>query len=737
MTALKKVIIKNICFLHKYFINLSKTISSVLFIFNFTWIMKKIIYLFLFLSVSWFAKGTGWFPLSSGVLVHLNEADFINNTHGFIVGGIDYYDGVLLKTVDGVNFESLNFGSNVQLNSVDFLTENIGFVAGCEGFVAKTVDGGETWTDISIPEVIQINSIRFANEQTGYVAGVGGSIYKTIDGGLNWQISLNSLIYQFNHICLSGEQTVYAAGDDGVCAKSENAGQTWNEVVTDANGNLFCVEFPSLTIGYACSTQGDIIKTIDSGLTWEILADVADGEVLRYISCLDEERVYITGNNGVIICTQNGGENWNIEESDIDDALQSIVFTTEETGFATGFFGTVLKREECSVGKDWTLTELGLSITLNDVSFIDDQNGFIAGRNDDYMGLVYKTVDGESYSSLNWNFPAALTTVAFLDSDNGFVAGSYGYLARTFNGGESWNTISTNQYEQFNEIRFLNSEIGFVCGVDGVVYRTVNGGDSWNLVFEGSTYQFNHICFVPEGRIIVSGDYGIIAISEDGGTEWNEYYINATGNFFGMSFATPEIGYACTTHGEILKTEDGGESWIINDSTCQDKVLRYVHCFSEDEVYICGNSGLIIYTCDGGVHWEQVTSGTTSALQTIVFPSDKTGYAVGFNGTIIKTTCTEVNQFVQPNNIDNSPDIVVYPNPARERITVEIQSSFSPVLGLNIYDLSGRLVISCPIDHQYGELIRKEVDLSGIARGTYILRVTVAGRSGVKKIMKY
>jgi photosystem II stability/assembly factor-like uncharacterized protein len=48
-----------------------------------------------------------------------------------------------------------------------------------------------------------------------------------------------------------------------------------------------------------------------------------------------------------------------------------------------------------------------------------------------------------------------------------------------------------------------------------------------------------------------------------------------------------------------------------------------------------GTQGTLLHTRDGGVHWAPESSGTTHALERVVFIDQTHGWAVGFGGTIL------------------------------------------------------------------------------------------------------
>lgn len=286
-----------------------------------------------------------WEPLDSPATIHLNDACFINENLGYVAGGMNGINGVILKTTDGENFIELEIPFYNQLNSVYFIDEDIGYVAGHNGLIAKTIDGGLNWIVQISNTTSQLNSIYFKNEEigysSGYGSGFGGEIFMTIDGGQNWtSVFYNS--YQMNHMTFVSQSLGYATADYGRIIKTTNGGLSWDMFITEALGNLMCIEFVDEDIGYASSTYGEILKTEDGGQNWTVDDGVSNSN-LRYLYCLSEAEVYSCGNEGKILHTIDGGISWELEETYTSKSLQTILFPIPEVGYAFGFDGTILK----------------------------------------------------------------------------------------------------------------------------------------------------------------------------------------------------------------------------------------------------------------------------------------------------------------------------------------------------------------------------------------------------------
>ena len=79
------------------------------------------------------------------------------------------------------------------------------------------------------------------------------------------------------------------------------------------------------------------------------------------------------------------------------------------------------------------------------------------------------------------------------------------------------------------------------------------------------------------------------------------------------------------------------QSWLPLSSGTTSNLLSV--CFTDPSVgYAVGQNGTIIKTIDGGINWIAQSSGLNAELFDVCFVSTDTGFIVGRNGTILKTT---------------------------------------------------------------------------------------------------
>ncbi len=78
----------------------------------------------------------------------------------------------------------------------------------------------------------------------------------------------------------------------------------------------------------------------------------------------------------------------------------------------------------------------------------------------------------------------------------------------------------------------------------------------------------------------------------------------------------------------------------------------------------------------------------------------------------------------------------VYPNPASDRLTVSYRTVTNTAVSFELYDIAGRLVLKTTEVAPAASDVKKEFDLEGIDRGTYILQISQEGVKVAYRIMK-
>lgn len=288
-----------------------------------------------------------WSQVSADTDSTLNGVYFTDRNMGWAVGN----SGTIIHTSDGGDsWTNQNSRTSEQLNSVYFFDEFTGWIAGNNNLVLFTENGGEQWTERRPSSVSgqHIMDISFADWKRGWAAGgPGGHIYYTDNSGLTWQrqasVSPDEII---SSLLSLDHETSYAVYGNKIVS-DDNQSQ-WNEIQPLAESDSFLAEdlfFINDSTGWVIGNDnrsGIILQTEDGGNQWTEIERIEHSQ-FQSIVFADDERGIIVGTEGVILQTNNGGETWEPTGSETDKDLNDITFADPGNGWIIGEEGTLLR----------------------------------------------------------------------------------------------------------------------------------------------------------------------------------------------------------------------------------------------------------------------------------------------------------------------------------------------------------------------------------------------------------
>jgi photosystem II stability/assembly factor-like uncharacterized protein len=378
---------------------------------------------------------------------------------------------------------------------------------------------------------------------------------------------------------------------------------------------------------------------------------------------------------------------------------------------------------------------------LESVFFPGSNTGYIVGNN----GVILKTTDGT-----NWTQPAGSSyfymwfySTFFTDANTGYAVGSpsngyTGKIYKTIDGGGVWTAEPSGPMYTPNSIFFTGINTGYVVGdelpeLSGLVLKTVDGGLNWDSQSTGTGHSSLYEVFFPTSDIgYVVGYHGLILKTTNAGLTWESQVSGTTENLYSVFFSDANTGYAVGHHGTILRTINGGASWT-NHSLSFNYTFSSVYFNDPFTGYIVGDTvptltGIILYTHNAGATWTRQYVGP-SLLTSIFFTDDNTGYAVGDNGIILKTTNGGGTTGIplDPKAID----LLVFPNPAKEKITIQLSESGRKIEELRIIGNNGH-----EVHRQQPNCQIIDINVSSLTNGLYFITILNNGNSYACKFIK-
>jgi len=339
--------------------------------------------------------------------------------------------------------------------------------------------------------------------------------------------------------------------------------------------------FFSLVVMFACSEkiETDKQKTFNYKLHVEELAlDVANYH-FRGLHLLDSNTIWISGTNGVVIYSFNGGATWKIDS----------IFQAKGLDF-------------------------------RDVHALNDSTALVLTAGS--PGLIFRTFNkGKSWNKVYANYDSLIfyDGMDFWNDKEGIVFGDpinqKLQMLYTNDGGNTWYEIDTNYLP-----KTLSIEAAFAASGTGII--TLNN----NKIYIGT-----------------GGEQARFLVSNDKGKSWDYFSTpilqgKASKGIYSIAFKDERNGVAVGGNWENAEcdsskmyTTDGGKTWHLSQG-----LQHYRSCVTHviEDVYIStGTSGTDI-SYDGGKSWQFLDSVLLNTIQ--FFPNSLQGIGVGSKGKIVK-----------------------------------------------------------------------------------------------------
>src|ERR1043165_9554508 len=294
------------------------------------------------------------------------------------------------------------------------------------GKMVRTVDGGNSWTNVDSVKNRNFFKVIYVTPQTMFIAGGAqtldtATILKSTDGGNSWVTVYNQPGSRLKSICFTDVLHGLAVGENSEMLRTTNGGLNWVPVIPPvADRNFNDIAFSDADSGYIIGGIRDslrtLLKTIDGGQNWSVLQNGPGGE-LTDIMFLSATTGYIVGDSAAVLQTTDGGLNWigqSIPNTNPGQRINTVFFYNSDLGVIGG---------EQGYGQLFTTAAAPQVITLN-ATLHDSSTATIASK------INTHGAPSECYIfiSIDSNF---IANVIF--SSTGLTSDSLKYVTATFN----------------------------------------------------------------------------------------------------------------------------------------------------------------------------------------------------------------------------------------------------------------------------------------------------------------
>jgi photosystem II stability/assembly factor-like uncharacterized protein len=693
--------------------------------------------------------GSTWAQQTSPTTSTLYDVFFRDATNGFAVG----VAGTIIYTTDGTNW-SVHAQSGVlttsALAAVWFVGLN-GWVGGGAGGVAcqifSTSDGGTTWANnvVTNPSLDDCTELSFASATVGYASLDGNGLMYTTDGGINWTKSVLNLgpypytrtdleaIYAINSTtAVAGPQPtiILVSTDGGATFNCPNTSYPWATYTYGYGFGLFG-DGEVILVGGGTQAAGISLHGTGAGLTTWTRYPAFYGEAIQDVCVLPgTNKVVAVGDAGLIALSSDRGSTWTFayDAGMPFQGLQDFVDLGMDNILAAGAGGSLLHFNLAAGTHDYWMASPNNwgPTTVGDLDYVvnPDSPGPGMARDSTFNDIIY-------------------------------LSGATKYLCKSYNGGKSWTELShTNALaDAYMSMYWFHPDTGFVVGHkaignnrDEVIWKTVDGGVTLTEVvgpsLPGTNMQWNSIDFAPTNRNIgvVVGDDNYIRYTTDGGVNWplaTENIATGTLDLEEVVMINPTTGFAVGDNGTLVKTIDGGANWLVQTVPWGTKNLLDIEFNTPNRLWVAGIDQLCYYSTDGGANWTNADVTpivTTYDVMTVHFQGPAGVLWVGchysnvYSRTDAAVTGTDAPQL--PFALNQN-----YPNPFNPSTTITFAIATDGRVGLNVYDVSGRLVATVMNENLKAGKHTVTFNADKLATGVYFYKLSTSSGEITRKMV--
>jgi len=288
----------------------------------------------------------------------LDDGDFIDSLNGCVIGqgylikrttdgGLTWFDAnqdcptSYLCDIDKEGL-GLDFSSN----------GNLGLAVGTGGFIARSTDSGATWCRIASPTTSNINAVAFppwtvlpqdlglcAPTNTAYFVGGSGMVYRSVDGGATWtSVTIPNETVTLYGVSFATPCAGYVVGTDGKIFTTSDGGQVWRKLTVQGGSSdtFYDVEtWGNGSSAIVVGQNGGVYERVGSQFVRQTLGNLTVTEQLRGVEVLNQGvNVRVCGDMGTVLFRDSGV--WTRKRSQTNSNISTTKFSDPTHGFAIG-----------------------------------------------------------------------------------------------------------------------------------------------------------------------------------------------------------------------------------------------------------------------------------------------------------------------------------------------------------------------------------------------------------------
>ncbi len=230
--------------------------------------------------------------------------------------------------------------------------------------------------------------------------------------------------------------------------------------------------------------------------------------------------------------------------------------------------------------------------------------------------------------------------IHFINKDTGWACGDLGAIIKTTDGGNSWTTCNTPTTNILLKISSCDGQVVMATGYDGTVLKSTDGGENFFQILSpaGIGNDLWGIQLINDTLGWACGTNNLVMRTTDAGTTWQNVLVGTNNAYWWIDFIDYNYGFIAGSLGKIFKTTDGGNSWQTLQAVPTNVSFYTIDVIDSLHIAAAGSGGVNIYSSDAGQTWTQNNVLLINAVNCIAFVNSDTGYAIGEDFGVAKTT---------------------------------------------------------------------------------------------------
>ncbi|EPR71767.1 YCF48-related protein [Cyclobacterium qasimii] len=617
------------------------------------------------------------------------------------------------EPIPEVVWERMNVNTKWKIIDMQMVNDTLGF-ARTINRVLKSTDGGKNWHEMGSPSSHEdVGKIHFFSADTGFVASE--YLYKTTDGGKSYSRTI---------------------------------------------GGIRDIEFLNSKIGYAVSysinDKSSIYKTLDGGNSWE--KQYERKGVIRRIECIDENNCTAVGEgdhyNSEMFLRTTDGKTWEkptfISTGNDYFGIYDIDFIDDKLGFAKGGISKVWKTVDG--GASWAI-DYHLP-TSNMIEFFDRNRG-LSGTG---FGQIYQTINGGKCWQYIGDTPPMSTRGIYIYKNNAFAFGSPPFNS---NGdGYSYAEIYRAKFLKTQEIRFnsiaemefgdqnfhiqalassnlpvqFTSSNNSVAIVNGNSISIKGAGTAVITASQAGDEEYMSAKSVSQNLVVKKADQTItfeIIVDKMYGDNPFDLISSASS---GLNVTYSVVSGHATLSGNTLSLTESGNVTVkaiqegnINFESAE---ATQSFCVLPPTPDITASGITLSSSSPESNQWflnGELIQGATNSTFEAVSSGDYTVKVQGSCGSSFYSTIYQYT--ITSFELDLLKEVMLYPNPATDHITLDLPEGFDLI--------STRVInsLGVPIKHFTLEENGVYIKVGELVKGVYFLELKTSNVMHVKKFI--